>query len=81
MSRDKNNNLFFKVENVRLTYIPKVSRAPGKDWSKGDVIRIQAYKGSDSEALYQGAEIALVTKDTALEIIEAICRLIRNKDV
>ncbi|TYP95423.1 hypothetical protein LX73_0726 [Fodinibius salinus] len=79
MPTDEKGNQFVEVSNVRVTYVSKKSRKGIKDWSKGDVLRIQAYRGNGN-ALHQGPELDLKEPDTILELIEALSRLIRGKE-
>lgn len=80
MPKDEKGNQFVNVSNIRITYVSKRSRSSIKDWSEGDVLRIQAYRGKGN-ALYQGPELDLKEPDTILELIEALTRLIRGKEV
>lgn len=64
--RDSADNVYFDVGNIRVTAIEKTwdENKPG--------IRINAYKGSKGEALFQGAEIPIPDKKTAYDLIRAI---------
>ncbi|MCH2450262.1 MAG: hypothetical protein MK198_08955 [Gracilimonas sp.] len=80
MPKDKKGNQFVSVSNIRITYVSKQSRSSVKDWSEGDVLRIQSYRGN-GEALNIGPELDLKEPDTILELIEALTRLIRGKEI
>lgn len=80
MPKDEKGNQFVNVSNIRITYVSKSSRLGIKNWSDGDVLRIQAYRGK-GEALYQGPELDLKEADTILELIEALVRLTRGKEI
>lgn len=76
MAEDSSGNQYEEVSNVRLTYVSQASRSSAKDWSEGDVLRIQAYRG-EGDALHQGPEVDLKDPGTILELIEALARLYR----
>ena len=79
MQQDKNKNIYEEIGNIRVTFIDKNTRNPDKDWSGKDTLRFQAYKGEETLALHLGAEIPLDSNETIIEIIEALCRLYRQR--
>ncbi|MBL7837498.1 MAG: hypothetical protein JNM67_08280 [Bacteroidetes bacterium] len=81
MQQDKNKNIYEEVGNIRVTFIDKDTRSPDKDWSGKDTLRFQAYKGADTNALHLGAEIPLDSNETIIELIEALCRLYRHRQI
>jgi len=46
MPQDNAGHFYAEVDNIRVTFIPARGRAPGKDWSGSDVIRVQSYKNT-----------------------------------
>lgn len=75
--KDSKGNQFESVSNVRITYVSQRSRLNANDWSNGDVLRIQAYRGEENDSLHIGPEINLNSPNTILELIEALCRIYR----
>jgi hypothetical protein len=56
LQTDGSGHLDAEVENIRITYVSASDRKPEADWAGSDVLRIQAYRGSDSKSLFMGAE-------------------------
>jgi hypothetical protein len=76
LNTDSSGNRYDEVSNVRLTYVSKESRSDADSWSKGDVLRIQAYQGN-GDRLHRGAELDLRDSGTILKLIEVLARLYR----
>jgi len=72
---DSSGNSYVDVGNIRLTMVGQAN-AP-EYWQGHDCIRINAYRGSDNNSLHQGAMIPLTSKQTIVELIEALCQLYR----
>jgi len=79
MKKDSKGNSYEEVENIRITYVESKNRAESKDWAENDVIRFQAYKGGDTKSLHIGAEIPIEGPTTLIEIIEALCKIFKEK--
>ncbi len=62
--KDKAGQVYFDVENIRITVIPKT-------WTGESGIRIQAYKGKGKK-MFQGAELPLGKKSKAYDFLTAI---------
>jgi hypothetical protein len=79
LNTDSKGNQYENISNIRITYVSQQSRTDVKNWSEGDVLRIQAYKseGADSNSLHMGAELDLRSPSVILELIESLCRLYR----
>lgn len=78
MTTDSNGNIYENVANIRVTYKKQGNRSSDKDWAGTDTLSFRAYKNNNSDALHMGAELTLQSKDTILELIEALCKLYRN---
>ena len=61
---DSKGNIFFDVENIRVTVLPKT-------WNGSPGIRIQAYKGKGN-SMFQGAELPIPDKNVAFDLLTAI---------
>ena len=72
---DSSGNSYVDVGNIRLTLVGSAS-AP-EYWTGHDCIRINAYRGAENNALHQGAMIPLSSRQTIVELIEALCHLYR----
>lgn len=77
--RDSRNHVYVEVENCRLTFVPAADRAESKNWAGSDVIRIQARRGDDSDALHRGAELPVGDSNAVLNLVAAICRLYSSR--
>lgn len=80
LKTDGSGNRYDDVSNVRLTYVSKEARSDANSWSKGDVLRVQAYRGNGNQ-LHLGAELDLRDPGTILELIEALARLYRAESM
>jgi hypothetical protein len=80
MTKDSSNNIYENVSNIRITYKQQSNRVAEKDWAETDVLSFRAYKNADTDALHMGAELTLKSKETILELIEALCRLYRTTE-
>lgn len=78
MNADKNGNVYAEIGNIRITLVDNKNRNPDKDWAGKDTLRFQAYKGENTSALHLGAEIPLDSKETIVEVIEALCKLYKQ---
>jgi hypothetical protein len=72
MEKDSRGNVYFEVDNIRITYVESCNRNPDKDWPGTDVIRIQAYRDGESSLLHRGAEIPIDTSEKINELISAL---------
>ena len=70
---DEPGHFYAEVENIRITYIPVRDRNPATDWAESDVIRVQAYRGSNNKALHQGAELPISSPDVFINLIANLC--------
>jgi hypothetical protein len=75
---DGNGNMFEDVGNIRITYVDKNRRSSESPWPDKDKLSFRAYKGQGS-SLHMGAEIPIDDTDTLIEIIEALCKLHRER--
>jgi len=73
--RDNKGHIYARVGNIRVTYIPAEDREPDKDWSGSDVIRVNAYKDSTSNSIFQGAEFPVATPTDFADFVAAICQV------
>ncbi len=73
MQIDQAGHGYAEAGNVRVTFVPRSDRAPTKDWAGADVIRIQAYKGDGSKALYPGAEFPVPNAESFADLVRAMC--------
>jgi hypothetical protein len=71
--RDGPGHVYAEVDNIRITYVPAKDRDPDKDWAGSDVIRVQAYRGDTSRALFPGAELPIRSPEVFVELISALC--------
>jgi hypothetical protein len=75
LNRDGKEHLYAEVENIRITYIPATDRTPQADWAGSDVIRVQAYKGSNDKSLHMGAELPVSSPEVFGNLIAALCQV------
>ena len=75
LQKDSKNHLFAEVENIRITYIPASDRKPEADWAESDVLRLQAYKGSNDKSLHMGAELPISSPEEFGALVAALCRV------
>lgn len=69
--KDRNDNFYEEVGNIRITYVREESRKKGKNWSKSDVLRFNVY--DDKQKLIQpGAEYQINNSDDILNLIRSI---------
>jgi len=73
---DSAGNQFVDVDNVRLTYVKANTRSPDANWSGHDVIRIQAYRGGENNALHSGAEFPIESPTSIHHLIISLLTLI-----
>lgn len=72
---DGSGNPYIDVSYVRVTYIPADHRKPEANWAGCDVLRIQAYKNDDSNAVFPGAEFPLKDWTYGVELAKSILHL------
>lgn len=48
-------------------------RRPEADWAGSDVLRIPAYRGSDSRSLFMGAELPVQSPEVMVDMVAALC--------
>ena len=80
MKKDSTGNHYIDVSNLRLTYVPAERRRPEANWSGQDVIRVQARRNPDNDALHMGAEFPVGDEQAFIELIEGLCRLYRSAE-
>lgn len=73
--RDSKGNIYIDVQNIRITFVRHENRSNLKDWPNADVLRIQAYRGDESNALHQGAEYPIYNNESINKLIEALLGL------
>ena len=73
IQRDGANHLFTEVENIRITYVPARDREEVDNWAGSDVLRVQAYLGSDGCRLHEGAELPVPNAEVFVELVSALC--------
>lgn len=71
---DSAEQRYVNVSNIRITYLPTSSWAPGSP-----ALRIQAYRNGTDNSLHQGAEIPIGDPETVLGIIAAITSFATNR--
>jgi hypothetical protein len=72
---DSAGNEFVEVGNIRITLVLAEKRDTEKDWAGSPVLRIQAYRDSESKALFPGAEYPVRRLSDVSEMIEALLAL------
>jgi hypothetical protein len=72
---DEHGHLYARVGNIRVTYVPAADRTEMQNWAESDVLRIQAYRDSESDALHKGAEFPVSTPEAFVDLISALCRV------
>jgi len=60
------------VGNLRITYVPARERKGARNWSRSDVVRIQAYRGV-GKALHRGAEFPVKSERDFIKLIKTLC--------
>jgi len=78
METDSKNNKYIDLDNIRLTLVKGEKRKPEKDWYGSDVLRIQAYKGTESSSLHMGAEIPIESKEKIIELVQVLLRFYKE---
>lgn len=78
--KDSKGNTYVDVENIRITYVENKNRQSNTDWAETDVIRFQAYKGHDNNALHMGAEIPIERTIQILDLMEALIKIFRERN-
>lgn len=73
--KDSAGHLYAEIANIRVTYIPARDRDEDKDWSGSDVIRVQAYRGSEDNSLHRGAEFPVSSPEAFGQCVGAICQV------
>jgi hypothetical protein len=73
MVKDKAGHPFEELGNIRVTYVSGEGRDKNANWAGSDVIRIQAYRESDSSSLHMGAEVPVKSPEDFVKLIEALC--------
>ncbi len=73
MTQDKAGNWYEEVDNIRITYVPAADRSREADWAGSDVIRMQAYKGSDNKSLHMGAELPVGSPMAFIRMVAGLC--------
>ena len=76
MKKDSKGHYYEDIKNVRVTYIPKSDRVPGKDWAGEDVLRIQAYLTETK--VMPGAELPVSSINDVAEFISKVIKLYHN---
>lgn len=76
---DGSGHAYTRVDNIRITYVPARDRDEAKNWAGSDVLRIQAYKGGDSEALFPGAEFPVGSPDAFIRLISGLCEVYNTR--
>ena len=76
---DSKGNVYIEVGNLRISYIEQKNRSNTKDWPGADVLRIQAYRDSNSKALHQGAEYPVYNEKDIYKLFRAISKLMDEK--
>ncbi len=62
-----------RVGNIRVTYVPATDRTEMQNWAGSDVLRVQAYRDSESDALHKGAEFPVNTPEAFVDLISGLC--------
>lgn len=75
MLTDGSGNKYVVLENIRFTIVKQSKRDSTKDWPESDVLRIQAYRNSESKSLHRGAEIPIKSKDDLIEIVKSLLEI------
>lgn len=73
LKRDASDHSFMEVENIRITYVPAKDRDAAKSWAGADVLRVQAYRGSEDQSLHMGAELPIPDSQTFVDLVSALC--------
>lgn len=76
--QDSSGNTYINVGNLRVTYVPGDQRTEANNWAGADVIGIQAYRGSDDDALHRRAEFPVESDGALIDLIGALCELYRR---
>lgn len=75
VNRDSSGHLFADTGGVRVTFVPSAGRESTSDWVGSDVIRVQAYRGQDSQSLHMGAEIPIRTPAEFGDLVATMCQV------
>ena len=75
MKIDGKGNRYNEIKNQRISYIKSGNRKPDKDWPGVDVIRIQAYKGGNTNSLHLGAEMPIEKKEDIIDVIRELLEI------
>ncbi|KGE84807.1 MAG: hypothetical protein NXI01_10005 [Gammaproteobacteria bacterium] len=75
MLTDGAGNKYVEFENIRFTIVKQNERDSSKDWPESDVLRIQAYRNSESKSLHRGAEIPIKSKEDLIKIVKSILEI------
>jgi hypothetical protein len=72
---DDRGQVFTRVGNIRVTYIPASGRNAEANWAGSDVVRVQSYKNSTDDSLHMGVEFPVPSPDSFAQLIAAICQV------
>ncbi len=79
METDSAHNPYWKIGNLRITYVCAQNRPKEKNWTAdADAIRVQAYRDGESESLHMGAEFPVGSPSEFVELVECLCRAYRE---
>ena len=70
---DGPDHLCVRVGNIRITYVPAADRTETQNWAGSDVLRVQAYRDSESDALHKGAEFPVSTPEAFVDLLSSLC--------
>jgi len=73
ISTDGSKQPFLRIGNIRVTFVAAVERPEARNWADTDVLRVQAYRDSESDALHKGAEFPVDTPEAMFELISGLC--------